>query len=67
MAASTNSGKVIVCGASAISLDHKPGEPTLLDRIVSAIKNIGKSNNASSAARGTSTARDSRHAQGTAA
>ncbi|MBQ9068513.1 MAG: hypothetical protein IJ131_05535 [Eggerthellaceae bacterium] len=47
MAASGN--RVFTCGASAISLDHKPGEPTIFDKVARAFKGTNKEGQQSSA------------------
>lgn len=31
-------GPFIACGAAAVNLNHQPGEPTNIDRLVAAIK-----------------------------
>ena len=38
----TECGPFIACGAAAVSFDHKPGDPTSVDRAFSAIKHFLK-------------------------
>jgi len=35
-------GPFITCGAAAVSFDHKPGEPTSIDKALAAIKRFMK-------------------------